>query len=99
MRAVRVHGPGDLRVDEIPRPAPGPRDVLLRVGVAGICGTDVTFTKVGGVAGPTSEPFGLGHELAGTVAELGAEVRGLAVGQRVIVNPMGDGNGIGNGAP
>lgn len=99
MKAVRVHGPGDLRIDEIPAPVPGPRDVLVNVAVAGICGTDVTFTKVGGVAGPTSEPFILGHELAGTIAEVGADVTGMKVGDRVIVNPMGDGNGIGNGAP
>jgi 2-desacetyl-2-hydroxyethyl bacteriochlorophyllide A dehydrogenase len=99
MKAVRVHGPDDLRIDEIPRPQPGPRDVLVRVGVAGICGTDITFAKIGGVAGPTPEPFTLGHELAGTIAEVGAEVRNISVGQRVIVNPMGDGNGIGNGAP
>lgn len=99
MKAIRVHGPGDLRLDEIPAPVPGPRDVLVRVGVAGICGTDVTFTKVGGVAGPTPEPFTLGHELAGTVAEVGSEVQGIRPGDRVIVNPMGDGNGIGNGAP
>lgn len=99
MKAIRIHGPDDLRFDDIPLPEPGPADVLVRVAVAGICGTDVTFTKVGGVAAPTTEPFGLGHELAGTVAAVGAEVRGIAPGDRVIVNPMGDGNGIGNGAP
>ena len=99
MKAVRIHGPNDLRIDDIPAPVPGPRDVLVRVAVAGICGTDVAFTKVGGVAGPTTEPFTLGHELAGTIAEVGAEVQGMKAGDRVIVNPMGDGNGIGNGAP
>lgn len=99
MKAVRVHGPSDLRVDDIEPPIPGPRDVVVRTAVAGICGSDITFTRVGGVAGPQTEPFGLGHELAGTVAFVGDEVADINVGDRVTVNPMGDGNAIGNGVP
>lgn len=99
MKAVRVHGPNDVRIDEIEAPVAGPRDVIVRTGVAGICGSDVTYVRAGGVAMPATEPFGLGHELAGTVEAVGAEVRDIAPGDRVIVNPMGDGNGIGNGVP
>lgn len=99
MKAVRVHGPNDVRMDEVAAPVPGPKDVVVRTAVAGICGSDVTFVRAGGVAAPTIDPFGLGHELAGTVEAVGAEVTGIAPGDRVIVNPMGDGNGIGNGVP
>lgn len=99
MKAVRVHGPSDLRIDDIEPPVPGPRDVVVRTAVAGICGSDITFTRIGGVAAPQKEPFGLGHELAGTVASVGVDVVGIAPGDRVTVNPMGDGNAIGNGVP
>lgn len=99
MKAVRVHGPSDLRIDDIEPPVPGPRDVVVRTAVAGICGSDITFTRIGGVAAAQDEPFGLGHELAGTVAAVGDDVTDIAVGDRVTVNPMGDGNAIGNGIP
>ena len=99
MKAVRVHGPGDVRVDTIPTPEVGPDDVLVRVIASGICGSDVTFVTMGGVAAPATEPFGLGHESAGVIEATGANVTGMAPGMRVIVNPMGDGNGIGNGGP
>ncbi|WP_380872943.1 threonine dehydrogenase [Sphingomonas sp. DBB INV C78] len=99
MKAVRVHGPDDVRIDEVEAPVAGLKDVIVRVATAGICGSDVTFVHAGGVAAPTIDPFGLGHELAGTVETVGAEVTGIAPGDRVIVNPMGDGNGIGNGIP
>ena len=98
LAAVKT-GPSKIELREYDMPEVPEDCALLKMEVAGICGTDVTFTKVGGVAGPTSEPFTLGHELAGTIAEVGAEVQGIKVGDRVIVNPMGDGNGIGNGAP
>ena len=41
MRAVVVHGPGDARVDHVPIPDPAPGELLVRVDLAGICGTDV----------------------------------------------------------
>ena len=97
MQAARLHGPGDLRVDTIDAPVAGPDDVIVRVGACGICGSDIGYVDAGGVAFPVTEPIGLGHELAGTVVEVGSNVRGLASGMRVVVNPMGDGNAIGNG--
>ncbi|OHT22229.1 zinc-dependent alcohol dehydrogenase [Edaphosphingomonas haloaromaticamans] len=99
MKAVRVHGPGDVRLDEVEAPVAGERDVVVRVAAAGICGSDVTYVRTGGVAAPATEPFGLGHELAGTVETVGAAVQGIRPGDRVIVNPMGDGNAIGAGVP
>lgn len=99
MRAARVHGPGDLRVDAIPAPRCGPRDVVVAVRACGICGSDLTYVATGGVTGPVAEPIGLGHEFAGVVEQVGSDVAGVAPGMRVVVNPMGDGNAIGNGAP
>jgi 2-desacetyl-2-hydroxyethyl bacteriochlorophyllide A dehydrogenase len=97
MKLAFVHGPDDLRVDEVDAPVCGPRDVVLRVGSCGICGSDLTYTAAGGIPGLTAGPMPLGHELAGTVAEIGAEVKTVAPGDRVILNPFY--NGIGNGGP
>lgn len=99
MKAVRLHGPGDLRLDDVAEPSPGPADVVVRVAACGICGSDLSYLRTGGVSAPVVEPIGLGHELSGTIAAVGREVRGLAPGMRVIVNPMGGGNAIGNGSP
>ncbi len=97
MKQVRVHGPNDVRLDDIPEPAPGPGDALLRVSVCGICGTDVSFVQMGGITG---KPQCLGHEMAGVVEWVGAEVGRAAVGDHVIVCPTDLGSGpIGSGAP
>lgn len=99
MRMVRVHGPQAVSLDDVAAPEPGPRDVIIRVAQCGLCGSDLGYIEAGGVAAPATEPFGLGHELAGTVDAVGADVVGIAPGARVVVNPMGDGNMIGAGAP
>ncbi len=100
MRQVRVHGPDDVRLDEVEPPRPGPRDAVVRVAACGICGTDLTYIRHGGVAGPTGTPMCLGHELAGVVDWVGPEVGTAAVGDRVVVHPGNDELGrIGNGAP
>ncbi|TZG29580.1 zinc-dependent alcohol dehydrogenase [Sphingomonas montanisoli] len=97
MKVPFVHGPGDLRLDEIDAPVAGPDDVVVRIARAGICGSDIGYVAMGGVAGPSDRPVPLGHELAGTIAQVGEAVEGFAVGQRVIVNPTT--NLIGNGGP
>jgi threonine dehydrogenase-like Zn-dependent dehydrogenase len=99
MKQVRLHGPADVRIDEVPEPEPGPRDAVVRVAACGICGSDVGYVKLGGVAGPTRRPVPLGHEVAGVVEALGAEVAGLRPGDRVVVHPGAAGNRIGNGGP
>ncbi len=100
MLQVRVHGPGDVRVDDVPPPRPGSRDVVVRIAACGICGSDLSYVKMGGVAGPTGTPLCLGHEMAGVVDWVGSDVTTTAVGNRVVVQPGNDALGrIGNGAP
>lgn len=100
MLQVRVHGPGDVRVDEVPDPDPGPRDALVRIAACGICGSDRSYIRLGGVGGPGREPLCLGHEMAGTVEWVGSDVGSVRPGDRVVVQPGNDEMGrIGNGAP
>lgn len=96
MKQIRVHGPNDVRLDDIDDPNPGPRDAVVRMAACGICGTDVSFVHMGGITG---SPMALGHEMAGTVEWVGAEVTDAAVGDRVVVFPAdGDEPRMGSGA-
>lgn len=97
MKQVNVHGPDDVRIDEVAEPEPGPRDALIRVTACGICGSDLRYVRLGGLAGPSPRPLPLGHELSGVVEAVGAEVSNLAPGHRVVLNPTARGNMIGNG--
>ena len=94
---VQIHAPGDLRMDSVSAPAPGPRDAVVRVAACGICGSDLGYLQLGGVAGPTDTPMPIGHEFSGVVEAVGAEVSGVAPGDRVVVDPQGAENRIGNG--
>ena len=78
-------------VVDVERPVPGPKDALVRVRACGICGTDTFFLHLGGMptgADGSTRAIPLGHEPAGEVVQVGAEVTGLAVGNRVVVNPQ-----------
>jgi (R,R)-butanediol dehydrogenase / meso-butanediol dehydrogenase / diacetyl reductase len=78
----------------------GPGEVVLRVRSCGICGSDLGFIALGGVAGPMREPMPIGHELAGVVEQVGPGVQTLAVGDRVALDPRDPKGGvIGNGGP
>jgi len=76
MRALRFHGPGDLRIEEVPDPRPAPGEVVVTVAAAGVCGSDLHFLD--GSARTSHVPITLGHEVAGTLdgkpvaVELGA---------------------------
>jgi len=99
MKLARIHGPNDVRLDEVPEPVCGPDDAILEVAACGICGSDVGYAKIGGIQTRAPEPFPIGHELAGVVAEIGRNVRGIAVGTRVALHPGAAGFGLGNGGP
>ncbi|PDP84683.1 L-idonate 5-dehydrogenase [Glycomyces fuscus] len=95
MRAVTVHGAGDLRVDELPDPVPGEGEVVVAVEWGGICGSDLAYWRHGrsGTA-VLREPLVLGHEVAGRVARVGPGVTGVEEGLAVTVHPaelVGDG--------
>ena len=94
---IQIHAADEFRLDRVPAPEPGPRDAVVRVAACGICGSDLGYLKLGGVAGPTDTPMPIGHELSGVVESVGAEVVGVSPGDRVVVDPQGAGNRIGNG--
>ena len=98
MKQVNIHGPGRVEIDEVAEPTPGPRDALIRVSACGICGSDLGYIKLGGLAGPSDKPMPIGHEFSGTVVAVGAEVSHIKVGARVVANPMSNNNQIGNGS-
>jgi L-iditol 2-dehydrogenase len=85
MKAAVFHGPGDLRVADVPRPQIGQAEILLQVGACALCGSDVRTFRHG--ARNIDKPVVLGHELSGTIVEIGAAVSGYRPGQRVAVAP------------
>src|ERR1700754_706302 len=88
MRAVVVHGPGDVRIDERPDPVPDPDEVLMAMEWGGICGSDIGYWRRGATGTAViHHPMVLGHEVAGRVAALGAGVRDLAEGTAATVHP------------
>jgi len=84
MNAVVLHDADDMRVEQWSVPQPGPGEVLLKVEVASICGTDVKVLHRTLQGQPTGE-FIMGHEYAGTVAALGPNVDEFQTGERVAV--------------
>jgi L-iditol 2-dehydrogenase len=80
MRAARLHGIGDLRVEELDVPRPGPGDLLVRVEACGICPTDVRKHTIGTHDG---YPLNPGHEWVGVVEDVGREVTNWSEGERV----------------
>lgn len=86
MKAAIYPGQGQpIVIEDLPDPRPGPNEILLKVHRCGVCGTDLSMTK-GGIFdyGPNSQ---FGHEYAGEIIELGREVSGLKLGDRVAVLP------------
>jgi L-iditol 2-dehydrogenase len=87
MRAAVLREFGQLGVEDVEMPAPGPGEVLVRVRACGICGTDLKIVN-GAYRGtwPPALPFIIGHEWSGEVAALGpgAERSGLRPGERVV---------------
>jgi threonine dehydrogenase-like Zn-dependent dehydrogenase len=86
MKAVVFHGINDLKLDEVPRPRPGPGEAVIRITATTICGTDVHIVKG---EYPVRPGLILGHEPVGVIHELGAGLEPeYAEGQRVIVGAI-----------
>ncbi len=81
MNALLLSEYKHLAVTDVPMPQPGPQDVLVQVAACGICGSDVHGYD--GASGRRIPPIVMGHEAAGTIAAVGAEVKGYVVGDRV----------------
>ncbi|MDL5205060.1 zinc-binding dehydrogenase [Streptomyces sp. ALI-76-A] len=97
MKSVLTGATDKVDVVDVERPVPGPKDALVRIRACGICGTDTFFLHMGGMptgADGSTRAIPLGHEPAGEVVEVGAEVAGLEVGNRVVVNPQSAASGI-----
>jgi len=91
MKVLRFYAPGDVRLEDAPRPQIGADEVLLRVKNCSTCGTDVKIFHNGHQN--ITPPRVMGHEVAGEVAEVGANVHGWAVGDRaqvIAAVPCGD---------
>jgi len=97
MKSVVVTGQNQTEVLDVERPTITASDVLVEVKACGICGSDLFYMSIGGVP-PRQGHTPLGHEIAGEIVEVGADVVGLSLGDHVVVNPMASPTGIiGNG--
>jgi alcohol dehydrogenase len=85
MRAAVFLGPGDIRVERVPRPRPGPGEAVIRVTLTTICGTDVHILKG---EYPVQPGLIVGHEPVGVIEELGPGVVGYSLGERVLVGAI-----------
>jgi L-iditol 2-dehydrogenase len=93
MLAVVYHGPKDMRVEEVAIPEINPGEILLHVINASICGTDLRIFQGNHRKYPTGTVRIPGHEVFGTIAGLGAGVKGFHIGQPVMIAPnMGCGH-------
>ena len=84
MLAAVLYGKEDVRMERIPIPAPAPGEVLVRIGAALTCGTDVKVFRRGYHALMIRPPAVFGHEFAGTIERVGEGVAGFAPGDRVV---------------
>jgi propanol-preferring alcohol dehydrogenase len=84
MRAIRYHGPKQpLRLETLPKPTPGPGEIVVKVAASGICHTELHFLS--GLLNLGVHPLTLGHEVVGVVEEVGAGVTSPKAGDRVIL--------------
>src|SRR6202453_200973 len=84
MMAAVLYGREDLRLERVAIPHPGPGELLVRVGAALTCGTDLKVYRRGYHAMMLKPPIPFGHELVGVVTEIGVEVMRFHLGDRVV---------------
>jgi 2-desacetyl-2-hydroxyethyl bacteriochlorophyllide A dehydrogenase len=87
MKAAVYHGPRDIRVEDVSRPEITQDQILVRVKACGICGSDLHTYRLGMFEGALGRPIEngriMGHELSGEIVEVGSDVEGFRVGDRV----------------
>ena len=86
MKRATMTAPGQIEIQEVPVPAPGPGEVLLRVQRIGVCGSDIHVFH--GKHPYTSYPVVQGHELSAVVEALGPGVTGIDIGRKVTAMPQ-----------
>jgi L-iditol 2-dehydrogenase len=86
MLAAILYGQEDLKLETVPDPTPDPGEIVIEVGVATTCGTDLKVWRRGGHARMLKPPTLFGHEAAGRIVALGADVTGWKLGDRVVPN-------------
>src|SRR5438046_9303041 len=94
MRAVRFETGGVVKIVQIPDPRPGPGEVLVQVHAAGVCRTDLHLLDQ--VKASERKPLVAGHEIAGRVSKIGADVYATNVGER---GGVSFGAAVGTGRP
>lgn len=87
MLALRLYGPNDIRLDEIPIPEINDDEILLKTAAAAICGTDVRMWLNGANGVDADHPLVLGHEFAGTIVKVGKNVPFYKEGMQVGMQP------------
>lgn len=85
MLAAIFYAPGDLRLEEVPIPLPGPSEVLIQVAAATTCGTDLKTYRRGHPILFRRTPAPFGHEVAGKIAAVGSNVKNCKPGDPVVV--------------
>ena len=83
-------GKDSVQVSEIERPAPGPRDALVRIRACGICGSDLLLN----LEKKTPDVTPTGHEVTGEIVEVGEDADPSRIGQRVAIDTPGSRQGL-----
>ncbi|WP_040861300.1 NAD(P)-dependent alcohol dehydrogenase [Nocardia niigatensis] len=83
MRALQWTGPEKVQINDIPVPDIGPTDLLVKVGAAGVCHSDLTLVNF--PIQLREDPLTLGHEIAGSIEAIGSDVNGREIGERGVV--------------
>lgn len=88
--AIKVDDRKELVLKDVPIPKPKPSEVLIKVSVAGLCGTDVAIKNntFMGRHGKVKPPIIPGHEFCGEVVDIGSQVRKVKIGERVVTSAI-----------
>jgi Threonine dehydrogenase and related Zn-dependent dehydrogenases len=87
MLALRLYGPGDIRLVEVEIPTITEEEILLKTDAAAVCGTDIRMMQNGRAGVDAQHPLTLGHEFAGTIVKVGSKVSFYKEGMQVAMQP------------